>query len=206
MKIDINSIVAGQPFRKLRNLLRDLGLNQWKRAYITDKIGRDITDDLIAAGLAEAVTDGYYELTAAGIRMANVSLLKRISRARADQLVAELLDRADALNARDDLLYRITKIDVFGSYLTDEPDLGDIDLVVDRKFKDEKRVRGSLTVATLAYAEASGKSLNSYLGQLTYAERELKQLLRNRSPYLSFVDRESAEAIAATLKQIYPRV
>jgi predicted nucleotidyltransferase len=40
------------------------------------------------------------------------------------------LRRAEIGNARDDLLHWVTEVRVFGSYLTDSDDLGDLDLAI----------------------------------------------------------------------------
>jgi hypothetical protein len=54
--------------------------------------------------------------------------IPRINRAKADRLVAELLQRATDVNRRGELTHHIASIHVFGSYLTDSDSLGDIDI------------------------------------------------------------------------------
>lgn len=56
------------------------------------------------------------------------SFAPRINRAKADKVVAALIERANAINARTDLAYHVVLIHVFGSYLTDTDDLGDVDI------------------------------------------------------------------------------
>lgn len=53
-----------------------------------------------------------------------------ITRAKADELVRDLVQRAQEVNQSPDYLYGVTRIEVFGSYLTDVSHLGDIDLAV----------------------------------------------------------------------------
>ena len=66
-----------------------------------------------------------------GRQLAAANLTKRFSRAKADQEVADLIERANQINARDELVFYVHKIHAFGSYLTDIADVGDIDLVVE---------------------------------------------------------------------------
>jgi hypothetical protein len=111
MKVERNSTIAGQPARAVRDfLLRynnpSLGFN---RECIADRIGADITDELIAAGFIEVAPPPtpewereqgiYYQITAAGSRFANHRFLARISRAKAKSLVAEFQTRVAAVNA-----------------------------------------------------------------------------------------------------------
>src|ERR1700704_1962485 len=53
-----------------------------------------------------------------------------IKRKTADRIVAEFLHCVEQVNASQIYAYRIARQVVFGGYLTDRPDLGDIDLAV----------------------------------------------------------------------------
>src|SRR5437773_6502052 len=61
----------------------------------------------------------------------NAKFVRRITRPEAETLVAELLERVKLVNERDELTHRVTEVRVFGSYLGDKPDLGDIDLAIE---------------------------------------------------------------------------
>jgi hypothetical protein len=52
----------------------------------------------------------WYEPTLAAVRLANAKLIKRITRAKANLYVAELLQRADEINANPDLVYRASVV------------------------------------------------------------------------------------------------
>lgn len=116
-----------------------------------------------------------------GRQLAAANLTKRFTRAKADKEVADLIERANQINARDELVYYIHKITAFGSYLTDSDDLGDIDLIIGLGIRrpgenaDESHYR----------ADNSGKSLD-WSASLGYGEREVMQLLRARKARLSF--------------------
>lgn len=57
----------------------------------------------------------------------------RLSRKKAEELLKGVIDRAKQINAspESEFIHRVTKIAVFGSYLTDKEKLGDLDIAVD---------------------------------------------------------------------------
>lgn len=83
-------------------------------------------------------------LTASGIQLTNATFAKRISRKKAEELVQAVLERADAINLRDELTHRVASVRVFGSYLSDAADLGDIDLAVAFEPRRSSHVEESL--------------------------------------------------------------
>jgi hypothetical protein len=138
MRADDFHIPAGQPFRKVRDFLRakpDL----LTRKAVVEHFGVDITDELKAKGLIEpAVSKGgetispdWYQVSSLGFRLSNVRLLPRIPRAKAEEIVADMLARARTINDTPGLLFWISKITAFGSFITDAEDVGDIDLSVE---------------------------------------------------------------------------
>ena len=121
-----------------------------------------------------------YQTSEKGRRLAAANLTPRFDRAKADNEVAALIARANEINTRDELVFFVHKITVFGSYLTDSNELGDIDLVVEvaprrEKHTDESHYR----------ADNSGKTLD-FTASLTYGSSEVLRLLRARKPRLSF--------------------
>jgi hypothetical protein len=135
MRADDFDIPAGQPFRKVRDFLRA------EREIFTPKavvqhFGADITDELQVKGLiepyvspsGETIAPNWFQVSSLGLRLANVRLIPRIPRAKAEKIVADMLARARVINDTPKLLFWISKITVFGSFITDAKDVGDIDL------------------------------------------------------------------------------
>jgi hypothetical protein len=123
-----------------------------------------------------------YQASTKGRQLAAANLTKRFNRAKAEAEVADLIERANTINANDELVGYVRKITVFGSYLTDSDDLGDIDLVVEiqprrHPHTDESRYR----------AKNSGKSnrYDFFVG-INYGHNEVLKLLRARKARLSF--------------------
>ena len=56
----------------------------------------------------------------------------RLNRAKADKLLTDFLQSVEEVNAHPDLLHWVTEVRVFGSYLANSDDLGEIDLAIKR--------------------------------------------------------------------------
>ena len=93
-------------------------------------------------------------------------------------------DRARAYNADPARLLSIGKIAVFGSYLDPVAGYpGDLDLAVSVVRRDSDRDLHVRKV--LAYARASGRRFDAFHELLYWPARELRMILKNRSPAIS---------------------
>lgn len=163
---------------------------------------------LIAALLAEGYLEPHkpkaewdtreFELSRKGRQLAAANLLKRLDRAKADKEIADLIARANEINARDELIYFVRKIIVFGSYLTDGSDFGDIDLVV----TISPRRPGRIIKESQRRADIGGKGLD-WRGSHYYCENEVLRLLRARKARLSFNAEVSFEQIKTESRSLF---
>jgi hypothetical protein len=120
--------------------------------------------------------------TVRGGALANASFLKPMTRGKAQWLLEGVLERASTYNADPVKPMWVDRIAVFGSFLdSDAIDFGDLDLQVELV----NRPAEDLVEAKLAYARASGRSFSSFMDQLFWAEKEARQVLKNRSGYIS---------------------
>lgn len=101
-----------------------------------DFIARNLSCEPGAAArlLAELISRGYVDgssltTTPNGGGLANDKNLPRISRSEADEIVGTLIAAARAANERLGANIFVESLDVFGSYVSDKPMLGDIDVV-----------------------------------------------------------------------------
>ena len=177
------------------------------RKGIADRVGFDIACELVREGLLAVCKDRqdrepWYEGPDAAVRLANALMIKRITRAKAALYVAELLQRADDINANPDLLYLVKRITAFGSYITDAADLGDIDIAVEL---ENKVPAGQRSEASRARAAASGRKNLSLNDELSFGEREVKRLLKGRNPYVSLILYSDFQRLNTPAKVIYPR-
>jgi hypothetical protein len=226
MKLDRNSLIAGQPAKTVRNMLQEVARGDCFYAqavadYLLRERWREYVDELIAQGalkphartywrrewrqliqekvtyggririrkppdqIAEAralidalIKNGIVELyassskeaayttTMAGNAMRMTGFVPRINRAKAEKLLDSVLERVAAINARPDLLHWVTDVRVFGSYLTDSDDLGDLDVAVKLERRPVKNTGDHPWVqACLAMTRGSGKTFRNYLDE-----------------------------------------
>ena len=106
-----------------------------------------------------------YQPTSKGNAMRLARSAPRLNRAKADKLLADFLQCVEEVNAHPDLLHWVTEVRVFGSYLTNSDDLGEIGLAIKKEWRP-----------------TSG-SFND-----PYPERLVARLLKGGSRYISLHD------------------
>lgn len=123
-----------------------------------------------------------YELTIKGHALRMARARKPIKRETAERLVAQFLERVEQVNKDPDLLYWIDEVIAFGSYITEAPNLGDIDLGVryTRRTRNDTIWR-TLYYRSLAMAQSSGRHLATVIDRVGWPQREIEMRLRNRS-------------------------
>lgn len=182
----------------IRKFLRQAGNATWAVSYVRRffDIGDDEAKELVA-GLArkryikkaETVVGGsWWEVAAAGKRIAAAGGTKRIRRVAADRMVSSLLQRVDEVNANDYYLYRVCRITGFGSYFEGEPTIDDIDveIVLEPKEADTEKHRHALE-ARAAEERSKARTFATQAEGLGWGELEVLIFLKARSRYLSFI-------------------
>ena len=135
-------------------------------------------------GLIETVEKrDLLEITTLGNRIKNASSMPPITRKKAKQILEELIKRAVEINTYGNYLYKINKITVFGSYLSELERINDIDVKVEieRCIDYSERYESYIRDAKL-----NGKRFYSFIEKLTWPEIEIYRTLKKRSHYLSF--------------------
>ncbi|MBR1300067.1 nucleotidyltransferase domain-containing protein [Bradyrhizobium sp. AUGA SZCCT0042] len=196
MQVSKSDTLAGLPLIKIRDFLR-----RYPRGYtvtaaaveanlgLKNTSAEVVLQAMVTAGFlerkgqtGEGQTPAQFAVTVLGSRLSVARFVKRITRAKADALVREMLDRVTEINQRDELVFRVKRVRAFGSYAGNAPEVGDIDLAVDLEQRHPDR---DIIEQLLARADASGKSLNTYMARLSYGELEVQKLLKGGSPYIS---------------------
>jgi predicted nucleotidyltransferase/predicted transcriptional regulator len=204
MKVDRNASLAGVKLVKVRDFLRRYREGFYPEAIATffeneTHEAARITDELISAGYIAVDKDGAsYSLTDLGMQLSNASFAKRISRAKAEELVKAVLARIDAINSRDELTHRVAAVKVFGSYLNDTPDLGDIDLAVGLTPRRDSHVEESIARADQFY-----NSPRTLLDRLFFGENEVRKLLKERQPHISLHAYDEPDKLTVPWKLLY---
>ena len=182
MRLDRNEIIGGQPIRRVRDFIR---VNRDARPTPQEVISFFKTSRVAASAIIKAMMDRglittaapeardprkeVYTITDLGVRFAAARLLKPISRAKADGIVSDLLARVEEINTRDELTHFVGEVRAFGSYITDAPEVSDIDLAISLPAKPPP-IGQDFIGWHLERARQSGHVLNSYIEMLFYSE------------------------------------
>jgi predicted nucleotidyltransferase len=190
--------IAGFKATRIRAALRRLVQDFWTAddVALEMKIDRAAAEELIAAlltsgyvGKAPRKPAGTWRNTIAGNALANSTAAKPIRRETGEDRLAEFLGRVRLLNADDVWAYRVTKVVVFGSYLTDKSRLGDVDVAIRLEPRPKYQDRWSeVLLAQAAEAEKRGTRFSRFVDRLGWAERQAKRFLKSRSRSLSLHD------------------
>ena len=196
MRIQLGDQILGIPVLTMRKLLKYVqGLQSGTLDIIVQQLevdaatARQIQQGLLDEGYIEPsgplFGQGHWQLTWQGSALANASTRKPITRKTAERLVEEFLSRVREINAGD-YAYRVRRVIVFGSFLSDTPDLGDIDLSIELEDRStDPDERQAAHQASIALAEQAGRTFKDYMEMLGWSEREVILKLKNRSPSLS---------------------
>jgi predicted nucleotidyltransferase len=214
MKVSKSDTLAGFPLIKIRDLLRPYREGAITAENVETALGvtggeaTAVLRAMVDAGFIEPESEqrwghkeGQFSITDAGSRLCVARFVKRITREKADTLVRQMLERVNEINGRDELIFRVKRVRAFGSYAGDAPEVGDIDLAVEweRRYPDRDIIE-----QLLARADASGKSLNSYMARLNYGEVEVDRLLKGRSPYISIQRGDFPEKFNVPAVTLFP--
>jgi hypothetical protein len=124
--------------------------------------------------------------TSQGTALAQASVGKPGRRVTAGRRLEQVLARARAYNADPGRLLTIARITVPGSYLDPAECDGGLELavyVMRRECDRDLYVR-----KVLAYARASGRRFGAFHELIYWPDRELRMVLKNRSPDISITD------------------
>lgn len=199
MRVSKNDVICGLPAPMARRLMREyrddhpvevacdvLGLGR--------KASREQLRAFEAGGYVErsersTAGDDWWITTTRGNALAQASFGKPISRATAARHLTGVVERARVYNADPARLLTVAEITVFGSYLDPTVDgLGDLDLAVSTVRRETNGDR--YVDRVLAYARASGRRFGMFHEQLFWPLRELRMILKNRSPAISITDED----------------
>lgn len=147
----------------------------------------------------------YYEVTETemGRRLGVTRANAPISRAKADLLLKELLERVEKVNNNADFVYKVENVKVFGSYLSDKEILGDLDVAVKlvRKLTGDDFISKSNERINLAYK--NGRTFSNYVEEIYWPNREVILQLKTRKKGLSLHDDEDEVLKKTESKIVY---
>lgn len=192
MYINPKSLIAGQPAIKVRNFLKrikDHPFNIHSVCYFLkvskqngNKIVRILLEDDYIEPDNSYPKGPWWKTTLRGNALSLASAARPLHRSTADRKLNEFLDRVQIINNYDYYLYRVTKVIVFGSYLSKEKRINDIDLAVELHPKEpdiEKHIE--LEENRSDELEMEGRRFSNIVDRLFYARQEVLRFLKSRS-------------------------
>jgi hypothetical protein len=195
MKLDRDEIICGQPAKKVRDFLGGVRSGAFHYdddcdAAFLSKVAKDQFGSKASAVLAELFKRGWMvkgkpkgkvaivSLTQAGKQSRIVSLNKRFPRAAGEVVVAELVERAKAINERDDLICGIAELRLYGSMLDPKAEtVGDVDVAFSLYYKPPPPGK-NITTWNIERAEQAGRGYIDYIKRITYGETEPPRVCR----------------------------
>ena len=230
MKINPADTVAGVAIMKVRDFLRKEPHDAWTLDYVARAleislaVARDIVQELEGNGFLVSKTRGEWRedhvavqgadrdldarawsTTIKGNALGMASAAPSVKRSTAERVLKEFLDRVDELVNRDEYLYTVERVVLFGSML--DPDrltVNDIDLVVELEAKEsDKELSSKLDRDYAAARMAEGRHFSNYVDQLFAARNDTLKFLRKRSRLLNFHESEDEVWEQADHRVIY---
>lgn len=193
MRLAKGQQIAGRSAVEVRHLLRrgsagNVGA-EWTDAFaasllkISGEEAAALHDELARLGFIEKARRGkrYWQATATGSALCMASAAAPIKRARADEMVLGLIERVRDVNRNQTYLFWVTRLALFGSYLSDSPDVGDIDALFELtpRIADQEELSRRRNEYASKAAQA-GRRFSNIVDYLCWPETEIKQILRAR--------------------------
>jgi hypothetical protein len=199
MRIVANQSIAGCPALKVRDFLWKHQLTGIIEETVQTSLDLNPTDaseflnKLVALGLVRESHrhNGYtlFDLTDCGVRLAYASAAKPIHRKTAERILAEFMERVHAVNATPEISLSSRWSDLFGSFLSDVEQLGDVNVAVNL----ESKARGEVEFqkwsrARRSAARAKGRSFPTIVEQTYWPKEEIYLQLKARFISLKLSD------------------
>ncbi len=213
MRIKSTEKIAGRPALSVRDFFRhndDGFVLTDVRAFfgVAATTASRMVKAFVESGYAEpsAPVGGLkcWKTTIKGRQLAHATAAKPISRATAERKLSEFLERVKIIRDDPYYLYRVTRVVVFGSYLSGSKDLGDIDLAVRIVHKEgDPDKQRALNKQRCREAEAGGRSFGAFVDRLYWPETEVRRFLKSGSRCFSLHDLEEIPRLGCEHKVIY---
>ena len=140
--------------------------------------------------------------TTKGNALAKAKFVTPISRAKAEALLQGVIERVAEINSSSAFIHFVDRVSVFGSYLSEALELGDIDLIVEDSFKSELGDRWEVTEE---HARRSGRRFRNWLDAGMYPRLQIEMKIRDRSPYLDIQSADQIELLGLKPLTIFER-
>jgi predicted nucleotidyltransferase len=196
MYLDPKSLIAGISALQVRDFLKPLYNCHWTTRYLaqhlhlSDRDAENLILELLRLGYIEVAVEysdqQHYQRTLAGSTFSLASAAQPLTRKTAQKKLAEFLDRVRAANANEDFVYCVQKVVVFGSYLSEQDHINDIDVAVELVFRDsDLNKRKAMIQTRINQAYETGRQFSSFVDELEWPYKEVLLFLKSRSRAIS---------------------
>ena len=139
MRVDPKGSIGGYSVLLVRQALRKLRqVDQWNSVELEGAGGlpagggQELVRTLAADGLIREVRSGLWTVSESGMRFTAATAAKRLTRAAAERILAEFLERVSRVNEDPYFLGQVTRVVLFGSMLNPDIDRpSDVDLAIE---------------------------------------------------------------------------
>jgi len=136
----------------------------------------------------------WYEVTIEGNTIAHASAAKPISRKTAEKKLNEFMQRVQEINCNQEYAYIISTVVLFGSVLSDAPNVNDVDLAVKLKRRvDDDKIFREMVEKRKQVAMSKGKVFRTFFEQTLWAQQEIYLFLKARSRAISLHEIEDIQ-------------
>lgn len=209
MQINPKDTLAGYPILEIRKLLKHTYSIGFNAAFVSSvlKISEHASTNLIKELVANGFIEEYqssWQNTLNGNALAKATAAKPIKRETAERKLTEFLERVKRVNTDEHFLYRVTKVVLFGSYLSEKKNLGDIDLAIGYAAKELNKDKfRKICNERIEEAKQNGRYFSTDIDELFWPTQEVKLFLKARSRSISLGDIEDGILLDCENKVIY---
>ncbi|MEW6624887.1 MAG: nucleotidyltransferase domain-containing protein [Bacillota bacterium] len=215
MQINSEDFICGQTIISIRDFLKYVQLRDWwtidfltARLRVSKSMAKKIINVLVEQGYIEESKrynrEKAWVNTIKGNSLAMASAAKPIYRRTADDILLKFMKRVNEVNTNDKFAFRVEKVIVFGSYLSDKERLNDIDLAIKLESKEkDKKKRRQREQERISIALKSGRVFGNFLQEVFWPMTEVKLFLKNRSRSISLHDTDDPILQETNYKVLY---
>jgi hypothetical protein len=199
MRIRPDDLVVDFPAKQIRKLLRQsdqfLSVDDVTKVLgLRGKSALRLLEALEHQGFVKKNTSApdpnkNWKHTLKGGALSNALFSSAVSRRNGEKALIEFMDRVGEVNENGRFLFRVRKVLVFGSFLTESSTIGDLDIAIDLVPKEpDARKHSELVQARANDAELSGKRFRNFIQRLDFAAQEVRSHLKARSRIIQLTD------------------
>ena len=214
VRINSSDTIYGYPILKIRKLLKrvqdlQFSTNSVRRILeINDQDALLLLQELERNTLVEYKTNlegkPRWSNTENGNQLALSTAAQPIKRETATQRIKDLLDRIVVANENAEYLFRVNRVVLFGSYLSNRDRINDVDVAIELKPKtNDPQSLIDQTLNKAIEAADNGRQFSSFMHRLLWPQNEIILFLKSRSRALSLHDMDDDILAQTTTKTIF---